>query len=461
MLRPDDAIWIAFALADIRSYYALATVDHRFFREADERLWRDANCAQRRLATLVPDVDVSLPKSIADAATLQDAVIANVLTSVHPDSFPERALGVGVAFIDAIVTVAVADLLERVLTQDARTPRIEQRFAETMKRFESAQESFVRAIDRFAEGIDPGVTSRVVAERVTGLKRWASDGWRRERWRESIERRMRELAVALAFPPERSKTAHTREPSPDEKALFGEILDHPEDDAPRMKWAELVGAHDEARALLVKDQLKRRANARKIGIWTGESELTKHILSNHPDWADDVYRLGADAAAFCGGFVEDITIRAEVFLDNGAKVLRTAPIRRLRLTSVAPHLEALLASGLLDRLLWLDLSAQNLNDTHVEAIVRSRNLTRLRVLSLEKNGITSRGVRALWTSKTLAFCGLDLNVCPELVSWELTPQEMSHYEWVPTEFAIALEAELGPRKWSCKPPEHLNLLEGC
>lgn len=74
----------------------------------------------------------------------------------------------------------------------------------------------------------------------------------------------------------------------------------------------------------------------------------------------------------------------------------------------------------------------------------------MRALGLERNRISDRGVRTIWASPILAqlrYCGLNGNPCSELATQELTHQEMSHYEWLPTEHTRALEAELGPRLW--------------
>ena len=441
----------------------MAKVGHRFSRRVDDELWRDVNDAWPLLAKLVPNVVVIRPESGDDAAKLQDDVIASVFATVHPGDLAERAFALGMSFVDVTLAVRVADLLELVLTEDARTPHFEQRFEETMRLFESARESFVRAIDRFAERLDRNVTSPVVGERAAALRKSAAVDWRRDSWRTSTHEGMRQILVALTFPPERPKTAESCTPSPEEQPLFAEILDHPDDDALRSKWAEIVSARDEARAALVREQLRMRARRRACGIDFGESEVERHVLSNHPEWADDVRRLGADVSGFYGGFVEHVTIRADAFLENGAKLLRTAPIRRVRLTDAASHLDALFASGLVDRLLWLDLSGQNLDDTHAEKIARASSIGALRGLSLESNQITDRGLRALWASpipREITFCLIDQNPCSSLDSWELTPQEMSHYEWVPTDFAVALEAELGrPRLVFVHTAPHLDLLD--
>lgn len=197
----------------------------------------------------------------------------------------------------------------------------------------------------------------------------------------------------------------------------------------------------------------------------GESELATSLLRDDRGWAGELRRLGVERAVFHGGFVEDVTIRAEAFLEYGAKLLRAAPIRRVRLTDVAPFLDALLLSALLDRTVWLEVSAQDLDDTSVEKIAIAPGLTALRALSLESNSITNRGLRALWASpisRSLVFCGLEGNPCSPLASQELTHQEMSRYEWVKSDFALEVEAKHGRRSWALPSdgewPPHLELL---
>lgn len=85
-----EAIQIALALATIRSYHAILTVEHRFVWSAAEKLGGQ-NAALLQLATLVPTVALSRPTNVNDAAKLQNDVIAHVVTTVHAGDLAERA----------------------------------------------------------------------------------------------------------------------------------------------------------------------------------------------------------------------------------------------------------------------------------------------------------------------------------------------------------------------------------
>ena len=459
---PHDALRIAWSLATIRSYYALATVSHRVTYRVLEKL--DVTAARASLARLVPATGAPAPAAAPAAARRQERTLAEIAGAMRPDGLAERALGLGVAFIDVSVAARTADLLGLVLALDGPNPHLAERLAETLPRLESARESLGRAIDRLVGALADELCSPAVREAAATLAEWVGekpprfDGadaawtWRPgERWCSRIDEGMRRVLVALSFPADPGVRAPE---SAAERLLLEAILDHPDDDAPRLEWAGLAALRHDLRADLVRAQVKTRAERRAAPSRRAfEPEVAAFLIRTHPEWADDVRRLGAEQAAFHGGFVEDITISAEAFSKNAAALLRTAPIRRVRLTGVAPHLDALLSSGWLDRMLWLDLSGQGLDDRHAGALASAPGLGALRALSLDGNGITDLGVRALWASPSLGqlvYVGLEGNPCSSLETMELTPEEMSHYEWVATERALELRSALGPRRWAAR-----------
>ncbi len=188
--------------------------------------------------------------------------------------------------------------------------------------------------------------------------------------------------------------------------------------------------------------------------WTScRSELERFLLREHPEWTDEVGSLGASSAQLHGGFVEEITVDAKTFLDRGDAWFAAAPIRWVHLTGARPHLDALLASGLLGRLLWIDLSGQELDDACIEKLATARCLGGVRALSLVNNRITDAGVRTLWTApplRELQHCGLAGNPCSPLAVEELTPEYYAQYEWVSTELGVELAAAHGTRTWALR-----------
>jgi hypothetical protein len=80
---------------------------------------------------------------------------------------------------------------------------------------------------------------------------------------------------------------------------------------------------------------------------------------------------------------------------------RAAPILGLKLVDAAGKLDALCASPVLDRIVWLDLFRQRIGDAGAQAIASSPHLRQLAWLHLGYAGITRAGIEALVASPNL------------------------------------------------------------
>lgn len=117
----------------------------------------------------------------------------------------------------------------------------------------------------------------------------------------------------------------------------------------------------------------------------------------------------------------------------------------MKLTGNVHLLPELVAAGAFERVCWLDLSELRLDAKLLASLVPA---TAIRALTLVRCDITDPLVELIWTSfPRLLVSDLDENPCRDLVTQELTPQEMSTYEWSKTARAAALEAKHGPRMW--------------
>src|SRR5262249_23796891 len=93
-----------------------------------------------------------------------------------------------------------------------------------------------------------------------------------------------------------------------------------------------------------------------------ETRQEQLFVRHGKGWAGPLRRL-AKSWEFRRGFVEQATLRGDVFLSRGEELFRSAPIRRVRLLDAAPHLEALAACPHLERLTALDLQEHSLGAT--------------------------------------------------------------------------------------------------
>ena len=104
-------------------------------------------------------------------------------------------------------------------------------------------------------------------------------------------------------------------------ALFQAILDNPEEDAPRLVYADWLEEHDQAeRAQFIRLQIDL---ARLPEGAPGRTELEVRQLpvlrSRRPDWVGPLADL-VDGWTFRRGFVEEVTLPARDFVKVGGKL---------------------------------------------------------------------------------------------------------------------------------------------
>jgi uncharacterized protein (TIGR02996 family) len=203
-----------------------------------------------------------------------------------------------------------------------------------------------------------------------------------------------------------------------DEAFLLAIRDEPDDDAPRLIYADWLEDHgEEARAEFIRAQCERvrpdadPARAAELG-----PRAWRLLVENWEAWVGplrglvgpDGARLGeqwlmggphADGLSrFRRGFVESLTLRAEVLLAWGDDVYRQLPLRHLRLWGAGPHAEALAASpclGGLATLAFCDYFVGPLTAEGARALAASPHLGRLRELRLGRNNVGDVGLRAL------------------------------------------------------------------
>ena len=228
------------------------------------------------------------------------------------------------------------------------------------------------------------------------------------------------------------------------KALLEAIIATPDDDAPRLAytdWHSKNGRLDQAEFIRLQCELAHLADDAP-GRAEKESRAEALRKENERTWITPL-RSWIVAWEFHRGFVETITIRPEVFLDNVEALFQLAPIRHVRFETGMLRLErpnlvfssaaalmpklatcsqlarlasidlsrnliadagvqALAASPFLASLISLDLNANDIGDAGVEALAESPNFSRLRMLNLNSNRIGSAGARSLAASRHIA-----------------------------------------------------------
>ena len=192
--------------------------------------------------------------------------------------------------------------------------------------------------------------------------------------------------------------------------LLKAVCDNPEDDAPRLVFADWLQEHGEDdRAEFIRLQIELVAlpdGKKKQKVRARE----KKLLDAHRDeWAEPLKEFEgnrtADYYEFRRGFVEAIGSDGEIMIEEGERVFALAPIRELVLADEEEYGDLAKCKWLL-RLHTLDLKGSGLSHHFNPApLIRSKYLANLRSLCLageDDNGhLDAVGLRALAATKHL------------------------------------------------------------
>jgi len=114
-----------------------------------------------------------------------------------------------------------------------------------------------------------------------------------------------------------------------EQALLWEIVEHPDDDDPRLIYADWLEERGSPRAEFIRIQCEL-ASLDKEAPPKGLAGREQALLEKHrSDWLG---QLGLPLMwyAFRRGFVEDVMVPAEPFIRQVGRILEVSPIRHLR-----------------------------------------------------------------------------------------------------------------------------------
>jgi uncharacterized protein (TIGR02996 family) len=230
-----------------------------------------------------------------------------------------------------------------------------------------------------------------------------------------------------------------------EDAFVADVLEHPNDDAPRLILADWLedrgGTGDADRAEFIRVQCRRASlqegNAKE---WTLRRRAEQLLQAHWDDWVRPLAQLVGHSHTehwligdyhpealhkFRRGFLYVLDLPARRFLEHGGEILRWAPIQHARFFEAGavaselagcPHLRwleridfidyfihpidgagmaALAESPYLGALRGLSLYRNNLGDAGAEALAAARWLSGVLNLELGENGLSARGAMAL------------------------------------------------------------------
>ena len=227
-----------------------------------------------------------------------------------------------------------------------------------------------------------------------------------------------------------SNRAIPAENAGDEATFLQAIHDAPEEDAPRLRYADWLERRGDPRGEFIRvqcDLVHLPENHPRYATLIGKAWA---LEKEHGDaWRQAFRALGATQITFRRGFPETLCISATNYLADAERLFTLAPIRCLhlclcttfdvlplaacrhlaRLTTLSLEGNAITAAGAaalaasphLAKLTSLLLWGNCIGDTGAEALAASPHLAGLRTLDLGNNGITDDGALALACSPHL------------------------------------------------------------
>jgi uncharacterized protein (TIGR02996 family) len=155
------------------------------------------------------------------------------------------------------------------------------------------------------------------------------------------------------------------------EAFYQDILEHPDDRAPRLIYADWLEERGDPRGEFI------RLHCAATDLAPGDpareplAKRLRELLSLHEvTWTDELVGplrelLGTDDFEYDlrSGFVEALTLPARLFLTHAEALFDRVPLRRLRLLGAGPHLRELARARALGRLSGLDLAGGGLNES--------------------------------------------------------------------------------------------------
>ena len=190
--------------------------------------------------------------------------------------------------------------------------------------------------------------------------------------------------------------------SMDENTFLDAIIADPDDDAPRLifaDWLEETGDSDRAELIRIQCALARleENDERRPGLREREGILMRE---RYDVWCQD-RPSGWWNGRFRRGFLAEVDVNAESFLKCAGPLLRQMPVPYIRFFEARNFLAALAASPHLARLHGLCFPHSALSADDLEALVASPFLTNLQHLCLDGNPLGPSGARRLAASARL------------------------------------------------------------
>jgi uncharacterized protein (TIGR02996 family) len=192
-----------------------------------------------------------------------------------------------------------------------------------------------------------------------------------------------------------------------EQAFLADIVEHPDDDAPRLVFADwLDDQGDSDRAAFIRLQVQRASSPGGVHEGRLISEETQLLARHENTWRAQLPTLqGVTWAKFSRGFIEEVFVESvAVLFEQAKRIFASAPICRLQIGELdSADARRLARWSYLTRLCELNLGYNPmLGQSGVQALADSPLVENLKALLLHNSGLQDRALEALANSTHLA-----------------------------------------------------------
>lgn len=219
----------------------------------------------------------------------------------------------------------------------------------------------------------------------------------------------------------------------EERAFLAAIAAAPDDDAPRLMYADWLMERGDPRGEFIRYQVTA------AGLPAGDprrKQLTRAadaiFLPHREEWQAALRELGASEVKWERGFPSTIDIAADHFIRGGEQILANAPVVRARILGPCPTAEFARCPHL-SRLTHLTFEANPIDAEGVGHLAASPHVRTLRSLTLWRNDVGPEGTRHIAASPyltnlthlTLDWCGIE-TVGAEALAARPTSSKLTH-----------------------------------
>ncbi|MFO0808814.1 MAG: TIGR02996 domain-containing protein [Gemmataceae bacterium] len=194
----------------------------------------------------------------------------------------------------------------------------------------------------------------------------------------------------------------------DEAAFLRLIASAPDDDAPRLIYADWLDERGDPRGAFIRAQCAlARLPANDPRRADLEAVVNQLKAAHAAEWTRRISGL-VSGHEFRRGFVEEVTLSADALLEHGPELAAAGHLGTVHLPDVGNDLRRVLNAPAMALVRTLDLVGNRVGDAGAAALMSSSRLANLEAIDLSFNGLTNDGVRVLLTRRWPKLRSLDL-----------------------------------------------------